>query len=131
MGSNYYPLTYVVSNSGDLIPLRALVDPGSQVSFITNKVIQGLKVKTHSTSTKVFGIGQTFSGTSTKQADLSIQSIVDPSFQMRSTFLTIPHITGTLPEAPHIFVIFNWRTRFIIATVQLIFFLEPIYMGQL
>lgn len=91
----------IISSSGDAIPLRALIDPGSQVSFITNRAIQRLRLTTQASSSKVFGIGHTFSGISTKRATLSLQSIVDPTFKLNSEFLTLPQITGSLPQTPY------------------------------
>lgn len=84
---------------GDLISFRALIDPGSQVSFITSKAAQQLQLKTMPTNTKIFGIGQTYSGTSTKCVHVNLQSTVDPSFSLTIQCLTIPQITGTLPYA--------------------------------
>lgn len=88
----------VANSSGDLITLRALIDPGSQVSFITMKAAQRLQLKTTSTNAKVFGIGHTYSGTSTKQVHLTMQSTLNPNIRLASNFLTIPQITGTIPQ---------------------------------
>lgn len=87
----------VLNHVGDIISLRALIDPGSQVSFITDKAIRRLKLNTLSTNAKVFGIGHTFSSTSTKRVTLSLESNTNPSFKLKSEFLTIPQITGSLP----------------------------------
>lgn len=89
----------VMHNSGYTIPLRALIDPGSQVSFITNKAIQRLQLKPESTRATVFGIGRACPGTSTKRVSLSLQSPVNSDFHMESEFLTIPQITGSLPQS--------------------------------
>lgn len=88
----------VVNNSGQLIALRALFDPGSQVSFITTKAVQRLQLKPSSTNARIFGIGQTYSGTSTKTVSLTLQATINPSIQFKSNFLTIPQITGSLPK---------------------------------
>lgn len=91
----------VMDYAGDFIQLRAFIDPGSQVSFITTKAIQRLRLKAVSTNAKVFGIGNTFSGTSTKRVTLSIQSNMDSTFKLESEFLTIPQITGSLPQVSY------------------------------
>lgn len=91
----------VINASGDKITLRAVIDPGSQVSFVTTKAIQRLQLKTCSTSSKIFGIGQTYSGTSTRCVALTFQSLVEPKFEMQSDFLTIPQITGALPQSSY------------------------------
>lgn len=91
-------LINVFNSSGQTIALRALIDPGSQVSFITTKAVQRLQLKTISTNARIFGIGQTYSGTSTKNVSLILQATMNPSVRIKSNFLTIPHITGTLPK---------------------------------
>lgn len=91
----------VATPSGELVSLRALIDPGSQVSFITTKAVQQLQLKAMSTKAKIFGIGQTFSGTSTKSVDVIFQSKTSPEIRIQSVFLTIPQITGSLPAATY------------------------------
>lgn len=92
----------VANSSGDLITLRALIDPGSQSSFITMKAVQRLQLQTVSTNARVFGIGQTYSGTSTKQVHLTFQSTMDPNIHITSNFLTIPQITGAIPQETYL-----------------------------
>lgn len=91
----------VIGRFGQILPLRALIDPGSQVSFITTKAIQRLQLKPTPTSAKIFGIGQTYSGTSTKAVSLSFQSTLDAAVKIESDFLTIQQITGALPPTSY------------------------------
>lgn len=91
----------VATYSGEFISLRALIDPGSQVSFITNKAINQLQLKPKSTNAKIFGIGQMYSGTSTKSVNVTFASKISPTTQMNFEFLTIPKITGSLPPSTY------------------------------
>lgn len=86
---------------GEIVPLRALIDPGSQVSFITSKAAQQLNLKPTSTNAKIFGIGKTFSGTSTKTVSLIFQANLTPDNKFKADFLTIPQITGNLPQTAY------------------------------
>lgn len=91
----------VFNSIGQTISLRGLIDPGSQVSFITTKAVQRLQLKPIVTNAKIFGIGQTYSGTSTKSVTISFQPHSSSDHQFKANFLTIPQITGTMPHSTY------------------------------
>lgn len=65
------------TKNGNTIPLRALIDPGSQASFITERAAQLLQLKKQRTNTTITGIGNTEAGTSTSLVNLTMSTKKD------------------------------------------------------
>lgn len=52
-------LVQVRNSFGQMEQLRALIDPGSQVSLITEEAVQNLRLHKQRVKTTIFGVGET------------------------------------------------------------------------
>lgn len=78
--------------------LRALIDPGSQDSFITADAAQALSLtKTHA-NVRVSGIGGTSAGRIVSKVELNLQSHFPSNQQFQTTALVLQKLTAQLPE---------------------------------
>lgn len=93
-------LINVKNSHGNLVALRALIDSGSQVSFITSRAAKLLQLKSLPTNASVFGIGQTHSGTTTKYTSAFLSSTTNSDISILADLLIIPNITGSQPITP-------------------------------
>ncbi|XP_055908683.1 uncharacterized protein LOC129943342 [Eupeodes corollae] len=89
-------LVKVKSSLGEWLTLRALLDTGSEASFITECAAQLLQLKSRTTHTGVSGLGLVSSGTCLRVVDITFAS-------QHSTFATTAHayilksLSGHLP----------------------------------
>lgn len=86
--------------NGKTVHLRALIDQGSQASFITEDAVQRLGAVRRSTNIGVTGIGQASPGKSYGAVDIQVSSCWGMSRQINITTLILPKITRTLPSQP-------------------------------
>lgn len=96
-------LVTLTNPHGLSITLRALIDSGSQVSFITANAAKLLQLKSMPTNTSLFGIGQTHAGNAMRITSAILSSTTYAEFTLYSDFLIIPEITGPLPNSSFIF----------------------------
>lgn len=75
-------------------PARALIDPASKSSFISERVQNRLKISAHSTNAHISGINQAASVTSRK----SCYTPLDSSKIMSTIALVLPSVYGNLPS---------------------------------
>lgn len=76
--------------------VRALIDNGSQASFITEKVVEALGLQRRVADVNIFGIGSSAAGRSCSQVEVTVASkLGDERIQIRPYVLT--NVTGTLP----------------------------------
>ncbi|XP_074041972.1 uncharacterized protein [Leptinotarsa decemlineata] len=75
---------------------RALLDPGSQSSFITSELCEHLKLETVHTQLVVGGLNETYSQVK-HRCNLNIQSNTN-DFSLNVSCLVVPQITGDLPN---------------------------------
>ena len=85
-------------HQGITYPARALIDPASEASFITENLQRRLGISTTSTQATISGINQTLSTTSRKLCSLCIGSPIDTSIFMELSALVVPAISGNLPS---------------------------------
>ena len=64
----------IVKQNDKTVGVRGIIDPGSTVSFLTEKIAKTLKLKTSPALTEVTGIGSTHAGTCKKEAEILIYS---------------------------------------------------------
>ncbi|XP_055387374.1 uncharacterized protein LOC129615957 [Condylostylus longicornis] len=76
---------------------RALIDPGSQSSFITESAVQNLKLRKNRTITNILGVSQSNIGKSLAKVDVIIRDLGD-SKQVRTSALVLKKLTNLLPE---------------------------------
>ena len=87
-----------IIHQGTTYPARALIDPASEASFISERLQNNLKLSTLSTNAQISGINQAVSATSSKLCSLNIGSPLDQSLQLNTTAFVLPQISGNLPS---------------------------------
>lgn len=88
-----------VSSTGDLHSLRALIDQGSEVSFLTENAAQLLQLPGVAANWPVHGIGNTYAGRVRSVVQLEIRSSHHTEFALRADTLVMKSITGMLPHS--------------------------------
>lgn len=89
----------VESKTGQYRSVRALLDQGSQASFVTEATVQGLGLKKTSANLTISGVGGSQRSTSSRASVvLKVQSVTDPSFKMELKCYVLTNITSVLPE---------------------------------
>ncbi|KAL0850306.1 hypothetical protein ABMA28_012142 [Loxostege sticticalis] len=95
------------SKNGSSQILRALLDQGSQASFISEAAVQLLQLKKTSTKSTISGIGGGHGGLTSKYTVmLNIQSLCDPSFSIQVRAHVLGTLTSVLPERK--FTLVDW-----------------------
>ena len=86
----------IFTESGDVVKCRALLDSGSQSSFITEHCSQALRLKRHPEMLNLTGIGNNSNQVARASVDLNFKSMInDKQFQVKAFIL--PKVTGKLP----------------------------------
>ena len=89
----------IVQNAvGDNQQMRALLDTGSQATFITERAVQILGLKRRSTSCNIKGIGNNHAGESKGEVDLIIRSRLNKDQEYKVKALILPTVTGPQPN---------------------------------
>lgn len=84
--------------NGNKITLRALVDPGSEATFITEAATQLLRLPKRKTTTNIISLGQFTTGTSHGQVTLTISSRLNTNFNLSVNAFVYANITSILPS---------------------------------
>ncbi|XP_046391251.1 uncharacterized protein LOC124159470 [Ischnura elegans] len=79
------------------VKARALLDNGSEVSFITEALAQLLHLPRQRTQIPLSGIGAAEAGTALNIVQLSLYSVYSPSFCLEVKALVLPRLTNQLP----------------------------------
>ncbi|XP_065370843.1 uncharacterized protein LOC135962859 [Calliphora vicina] len=87
-----------IHHQGMTYPARALIDPASETSFISERVQNRLKISAHSTNAKISGINQAISVTARKSCSIYIGTPLDSSIILNTIALVLPTISGNLPS---------------------------------
>lgn len=82
---------------GTVEPVRALIDQGSQASFITTRMAQQLRLKIHKTGATVSGLGASNSGVVKGQVVLHMTPRFKSAFKLEFGALVLNKLTNTLP----------------------------------
>lgn len=92
-------LVRAISPLGEKQIIRVLLDQGSQASFITERAVQLLRLKKLPSNNTVSGLGGAQNIVSSRSiVDLSIQSLVDPSFKLEIKAYVLSSLTSILPS---------------------------------
>ncbi|KAF9817545.1 hypothetical protein SFRURICE_014684 [Spodoptera frugiperda] len=87
--------------------LRALLDQGSQASFITECAVQKLKLKKMAVKTTISGVGGSQGNLTSKfMVRVNIQSMQDPNFTFETKAYVLSKINAILPERK--FTLVDW-----------------------
>ncbi|XP_037824461.1 uncharacterized protein LOC119612686 [Lucilia sericata] len=79
-------------------PARALIDSGSEGSFISERLFNLLKLPSTRTNAQVSGLNNTISASVDKQCSFVISSILNPDIKLLVTALVVPQLSGSLPS---------------------------------
>lgn len=88
----------VATRDGHHEILRALVDQGSQASFISENAAQKLHLPRNKIHTTVGGIGSSNAGISCSSIQVVMRAIYPSSFALITTVLVLPKLTTLLPD---------------------------------
>ncbi|XP_058810074.1 uncharacterized protein LOC131675195, partial [Phymastichus coffea] len=89
----------IQSSSGRIIVVKALLDQGSETSFLSTRVVQDLELPKRRSSTLVFGLGAQHGMRPSGEVDVLLRSITSP-FALRFSALVLPKLTSLLPSKP-------------------------------
>ncbi|XP_018309970.1 uncharacterized protein [Mycetomoellerius zeteki] len=90
-------LVTAISPAGERFQLRALLDQGSEVSFISESAAQLLKLSRKPASVPILGIGAQRSDVSNGRVSLEIISRINSAFSIKLEALVLPKLTAYLP----------------------------------
>ena len=93
------------SPTGNYVIVKALLDPGAQVSFISSRVMQLLNLESTPSNTQIFGIGNRVSANSSQIVNVVLKSRLS-DFSYDLTALVLDRLTALLPDRD--VTNFNW-----------------------
>ena len=79
---------------------RALLDTGSQATFISESAAQALGLKRRAASCNLKGIGNSPAGKTKGEMDLVIKSSQKKDYEAKATAFILPVVTGRQPDSP-------------------------------
>lgn len=85
----------IADHTGNYHTIRAILDSGSERSFITQSLCKKLNINTIQSTLQIHGVGNVVTN-STQKCNVKIQSKCG-SFSRRISCLVLPHITSNLP----------------------------------
>lgn len=91
-------IVHVRSATNKLIPLRALIDSGSQATLITERAVQTLQLQRENTTCIITGVGNNNGEASTKCVHNDLFSNFDSSFQTSTCAFVLTKVTNILPS---------------------------------
>jgi len=84
--------------NGELHPLRLLIDQGSELSFITEDLVQRAQLTRSAASIPLLGISSTYSGRTKRSVSIQLQSIQDSTSYCQIRAFVLPRLTARLPS---------------------------------
>lgn len=87
-----------VCHSGLIYTARALLDSGSEGTFIAEKLFNRLRLPFKRTSAKVSGLNNSISADVQKQCSFVLGSTIDHTVEIPVTALVVPQLSGNLPS---------------------------------
>ncbi|XP_070854179.1 uncharacterized protein [Drosophila suzukii] len=79
---------------------RALIDSGSEATFITERLFNLIKLPFRHIQAQVSGLNQTVSAQATKLCHFSIRGPNKPGLQLETAAYVLPELAGKLPSYP-------------------------------
>ena len=89
----------LADSQGNKIIVRALIDPGAERSFITERVLTQLSPQVKRISLSVTGVGAGVSSIARKETMLILKSKEDKSFSLNLSALVLGELTRLLPKS--------------------------------
>lgn len=85
------------THSGDFLTLRALIDPGSEATFITESAVQKLRLQKKKSIASIVSLGQAKTGVSRNQVSITMFATNNSKFNLTINALVYSNITSILP----------------------------------
>lgn len=99
-------LIKVFTTVGQPLMLLALLDPGSEATFISDSAAQLLNLKRKGRHVNILGVGETKANVSKHTVSLTIFSNYNENFKVQLNALVLPRLTAVLPT--HNISCANW-----------------------
>ncbi|XP_023316217.1 uncharacterized protein LOC111694003 [Trichogramma pretiosum] len=91
-------MVHLVTAGGQLLSVRALIDPAAERSFITRRAASQLNLPTRRTSMSIIGLGAAVSSKAGTELCLQVRSPKKPEFALRTSALILSELTDFLPS---------------------------------
>ncbi|XP_070142306.1 uncharacterized protein [Drosophila kikkawai] len=89
-----------ICHLGCTFQARALIDSGSEATFITERLFNLVKLPLKTIQAQVSGLNQTVAAQSTKLCTLAIRAPSRPGLQLETAAYVLPQLAGKLPSYP-------------------------------
>ncbi|XP_075150746.1 uncharacterized protein LOC142224853 [Haematobia irritans] len=87
-----------IMHDGVSYPARALIDPASKSSFLTERFRNRVKLPVHAANVTISGVNSSISAKSSKMCNLRIRSPLNASVLLETTAIVLQSISGNLPS---------------------------------
>ncbi|XP_075150976.1 uncharacterized protein LOC142225089 [Haematobia irritans] len=87
-----------INHSGLEYVARALIDSGSQGTFISERLFNTLRLPFQRTSATISGLNDSVSAAVHKECSFRLSSMVRDDFEISTSALVVPHLSGSLPS---------------------------------
>ncbi|XP_075163061.1 uncharacterized protein LOC142235687 [Haematobia irritans] len=84
---------------GVVYQARALIDSGSEGTFISDRLFNMLKLPFRKTAARISGLNNSISADVQKECDFRLRSNKDLNFEIGVTALVVPHLSNNLPAS--------------------------------
>ena len=84
---------------GKFHPVRALIDSGSEGTFISEKLFKRLNLPSRAISANISGVNNGISMTSNQLCSVTLSSRFNPVLRLQADAYVIPKVTGKLPSS--------------------------------
>jgi hypothetical protein len=95
-------------------PARALLDSGSEVSFITASLRQRIGLSCTSTNISLLGVSAQVTATSSKLCSFAISPLNDKNMRVNCSAFVLPRISGNLPS-----ITVDWQDNITLPSIDL------------
>ncbi|XP_073833229.1 uncharacterized protein [Musca autumnalis] len=87
-----------IVHQGTTYPARALIDPASESSFISENMQSRIGIATNAVKASILGVSRSVSVISDKECSIHIVSPLDATHSMDTTALVVPTVADNLPS---------------------------------
>ncbi|XP_075157897.1 uncharacterized protein LOC142231164 [Haematobia irritans] len=87
-----------IIHNGIAYKARALVDSGSEGTFIAEKLFNLIKLPSKRTNANISGLNNTLSASVQKECNITLRSTISNGAEVSTTALVVPHLSGSLPS---------------------------------
>lgn len=87
-----------IHSNGDVFTARALIDSGSQATFISEKLQRRLNLPVTNVNARISGLNEAIAGSAEKECKFCLKSPHSDNFNIEVAALVLPLLTGRLPS---------------------------------